>query len=139
MSLFVEKPKGGNMPDLLEALTFFDWISPTLAIAQNVARGPSHTFLIPVQCGWTGREISNALHHQGIKTWGHMIVNNHFMITVREEDMPRGYEFLQSAGLPVGTPKKYRSSPAPKSRRPQATTQSQRQPRRRSKLWNLLR
>lgn len=85
---------------LWEAATYFDWISPTLAMAQDVANGPSHTFLIPVQCGWTGREISNGLRDQGIKTWGHMIVNGHFMITVREDDAESAHHLLEDAGLP---------------------------------------
>ena len=86
--------------DLLEALTFFDWISPTLAIAQDLANGPSHTYLIPVECGWTGNEIAQALRAQGIKTWGHMIVNHHFMITVRQNQASEAMRCLSGRDCP---------------------------------------
>jgi hypothetical protein len=91
------------LDELWEAATYFDWISPTLAMANDVARGPSHTFLIPVQCGWTGREISNGLRNHGIETWGHMIVNDHFMITVRDDDAGAAHQLMAKAGLPVGS------------------------------------
>ncbi len=104
------------LDELWEAATYFDWISPTLAMAQDVANGPSHTFLIPVQCGWTGREISNGLRDHGIKTWGHMIVNGHFMITVRDDDAGLAHRLMEQAGLPVGDSPVGRSgSSAPRS------------------------
>jgi hypothetical protein len=86
---------------LLEYGSVFDWISPTLSIAQDLAYGPSHTFLIPADCGFSGREIANLLHQRGIKTWGHMIVNNTFMITVRETQTEFARYLLRRAGLPV--------------------------------------
>jgi hypothetical protein len=90
------------LDELLRAATCFDWISPTLSIAQNVANGPSHTFLIPIHCGWTGREISNLLRNQGIKTWGHMIVHGSFMLTVPEKDAQFALTLMERSGLPVG-------------------------------------
>ena len=89
---------------LLDYGSVFDWISPTLSIAQDIANGPSHTFLIPVECGWTGREIAGLLHRRGIKTWGHMIVNGTIMITVREPQAEFATHLLESAGLPVDGP-----------------------------------
>ncbi len=88
--------------ELLELGTIFDWISPTLSIAQDLANGPSHTFLIPQDCGWTGMEIANLLRRRGIKTWGHMIVNSTFMITVRQPQAEFAHYLLQQAGLPTG-------------------------------------
>ena len=88
--------------ELLAAASCFDWISPTLAMAQDVANGPSHTFLIPVQCGWTGRDISNLLRDEGIKTWGHMIAQGHFMITVRADQAGYAHHLLERDGLPAG-------------------------------------
>ena len=112
------------LDDLLEAATYLDWISPMLAIGKNIANGPSHTFLIPTGCGWRGGDIAKTLRNQGIKTWGHMIVRGHFMITVKQAEAQRAQALLASAGLPGG------------GRRPKA---QRGQPRRgRSKLWGLL-
>jgi len=86
---------------LLEYGSIFDWISPTLSIAQDLAYGPSHTFLIPADCGLSGREIANLLRQRGIKTWGHMIVNGTFMITVRQTQEQFARYLLKQAGLPV--------------------------------------
>ena len=90
------------LEELLELGTIFDWISPTLSVAQDLANGPSHTFLIPQDCGWTGMEIANLLRRRGIKTWGHMIVNGRFMITVRQPQAEFAHYLLQQAGLPTG-------------------------------------
>ena len=96
--------------DLLQLGTVFDWISPTLNIAQNVAHGPSHTFLVPQDCGWTGMEVANLLRRRGIKTWGHMIVNGTIMLTVRETQTEFARYLLDQAGLLSG------AEPAPASR-----------------------
>jgi len=92
----------GFFDELLQIGTIFDWISPTLSIVQDVANGPSHTFLIPQDCGWTGMEIANLLRRRGIKTWGHMIVNGTFMITVRQPQAQFAQYLLEQAGLPTG-------------------------------------
>ena len=94
-----------DLGDLLQLGTVFDWISPTLSIVQDVANGPSHTFMIPQDCGWTGMEIANLLRRKGIKTWGHMIVNGTFMITVRGQQAEFANYLLQQAGLPSGEPR----------------------------------
>ena len=80
----------------------FDWISPLIAIGQDIANGPSYTFLIPANCGWTGREIINLLRRNGIKTWGHMIVNDTFMISVRKPQAQWATYVLERAGIPLG-------------------------------------
>lgn len=80
--------------DILAVFAIFDWISPTLALFQDIANGPSHTFLVPVYCGKTGHELSSQLRAQGIKTWGHMIVHGHFMITVKKADQPFAEQIL---------------------------------------------
>jgi len=108
--------------DLLRTATCFDWISPTLAIVNNTTRGPSHTFLVPIHCGWTGNEIAKMLRQQGVKTWGHMIVNGSFMITVQEQDAQRASGLMGAHGLSAGG----RSIP------------TNPRPPRRSRLWSLL-
>jgi len=91
-----------DLGDLLQLGTVFDWISPTLSIVQDVANGPSHTFMIPQDCGWTGSEIARLLQRRGIKTWGHMIVNGTIMITVRKQQSEFARYLMQQAGLLSG-------------------------------------
>lgn len=88
--------------DILQYGTTFDWLSPLLSIAGDLANGGGYTFLIPQDCGWTGREIASLLRRNGIKTWGHMIVNGTFMISVRQPQAGYARYLLQRAGLPTG-------------------------------------
>jgi hypothetical protein len=88
--------------DILQCGTIFDWISPLLSIAGDLVNGDNHTFLIPQECGWTGHEIANLLRSNGIKTWGHMIVNGTIMISVRQPQAAYSQYLLQRAGLPNG-------------------------------------
>lgn len=86
---------------LLESLTVFDWISPTIAILQNIANHPSHTFLVPVTCGWSGLQIQQLLQRNGIRVWGRMTVNHTFMLTVRRKQAAWAQYLLQRAGIPI--------------------------------------
>ena len=70
--------------DLLHLIASFDLISPVLAMIQNTTNRPSHTFLIPEDCGWSGREIERLLRSYSVKTWGLMIVDRRIMISVRQ-------------------------------------------------------
>ena len=79
-----------------------DWISPLAAIAQDLANGPSHTFLIPTNCGRTGREIINLLRIRGVKTWGHMIINDTITISVPESQAVWAQRLLAWAGVATG-------------------------------------
>lgn len=90
--------------DLLKVASFFDWISPAAAFAQDIINGPSHTFLIPRQCGKSGGEIVTLLRGHGIGTWGHMTVNGHYMITVRNSQAEFAAYLLKREGLPSGMP-----------------------------------
>jgi hypothetical protein len=80
----------------------FDWISPTLRIFMNIAHGPSHTLMIPQSCGRTGAEIARLLRKHGIKTWGHMIVKDTFMISVKRKQARWAEYVLTRAGIPLG-------------------------------------
>lgn len=88
----------------LGIVSCFDWISPLAAWIQDIANGPSFTFLIPCDCGWTGHEIQRLLNRRGIHTWGHMIVEDTIMLTVRQCDYRRAAALLDSAGLPFARP-----------------------------------
>lgn len=90
-----------DLDDVLRAGTVFDWISPVLAIVNDIRKGPAVTFLIHVACGWTGREIANYLHQNGVETWGHMIINDYFTISCRESQASWARHLLMQAGLPV--------------------------------------
>jgi hypothetical protein len=102
---------------LLKVVACFDWISPTASVVQNIANGPSHTFLIPQDCGWSGGQIVNLLRDRGVQTWGHMVVNGHYMITVRQTQAAYASHLLQRAGLALGagpaTQSRKRSAPSP--------------------------
>ena len=86
--------------DLLEAMTVFDWISPAAAIIQDVARGGGETFLIPRDCGLTGREIQNTLRRAGCETWGLMIINHTFTISVPKGQAELARQTLNKYGIP---------------------------------------
>ena len=85
----------------LRFLMNFDWISPLAAIAQDLANGPSHTFLISLDCGWTGREIANLLQKRGVKTWGLMAINDVFTISVQQKQARWAQYLLDQAGIPT--------------------------------------
>jgi len=87
------------MDDFLKAGKTFDWISPAAAITRELLGGPSHTFLIPVNCGWSGREIVRFLKKRGIKSWGHMIINNTITISVSKKQAVRAQVILSSMGI----------------------------------------
>ena len=89
------------LDNLLHLMASFDLISPILAIAQNIANGPSHTFLIPENCGWSGRQIEHMLRRHGIKTWGLMIIARKLRITVRVAQARWAQYLLDREGIPV--------------------------------------
>jgi hypothetical protein len=85
----------------LEFGTVFDWISPLVAMMQDIANGPSHTFFIPENCGWSGREIEHLLRRHGVATWGLMIVDHLIMLTVREAQAHWAQYLLEREGIPI--------------------------------------
>lgn len=86
---------------LLEIGTVFDWISPLLAELQDITNGPSHTFLIPEDCGWSGREIEQLLRQHGVKTWGLMIIDQMIMITTRLTQARWAQYLLSRERIPI--------------------------------------
>lgn len=79
---------------LLEGGSIFDWISPLVAAIQDVANGPHYTFLITDSAGMSGNELFRRLRQIGIGSWGHMIVNDTIMVTVKAADAARAYGLL---------------------------------------------
>ncbi|HSJ58674.1 MAG TPA: hypothetical protein VLC95_15935 [Anaerolineae bacterium] len=86
---------------LLAAGASVDWISPLLAMLGNLVNGPSYTFLIPYDCGWSGRDVISLLRRNGIKTWGHMVVSDTLMLTVRLAQAGWAQYLLDRAAIPV--------------------------------------
>lgn len=72
------------MADLLEIGSSLDWISPVAGWIGDVINGPSHTFLIPVGCGYSGNEIARMLRRRGVRSWGRMVVDGTIMVSVRK-------------------------------------------------------
>lgn len=89
---------------LLELGTVFDWISPCLAYIHDALNGPSHTFLIPEDCGWSGKQIEALLRANGVRVWGLMVVNRTIMATVRLAQARWAQYLLDREGIPVETP-----------------------------------
>ena len=79
----------------------FDWISPLLAAVQDVAHGGGFTFVIPEGCGQAGRAIARGLNRRGVKTWGLMMINDTFTISVPKEQGKWAERVLILAGLLV--------------------------------------
>ena len=90
---------------ILEVGSAFDWISPLAGALGDFLNGPSHTFLIPYAASpLTGREIAWMLGKRGVKSWGHMIVDGTFMITVRLGQARWAQHLLEQAGVPIDNP-----------------------------------
>ena len=90
-----------GLEELLQFGAIFDWISPTLAIAQTASNGGGHTFRISLCHGYSGGDIDAVLRRANIPTWGKMIVSGHIMITVKKEHKGLAILVLQKAGMPT--------------------------------------
>ena len=90
--------------EVLNVGSTFDWISPVLASAQDIVNGPSHTFLIPDQCGWSGYGIRDLLQRSGVQTWGLMIVSDTLMVSVPKAKSGWAFTVLSRNGIPVENP-----------------------------------
>lgn len=88
------------MFDKLEKLTVLDWISPLIAAVQDVKEGPNTTLFVPEDCGWSGREVTRHLRRHGIKSWGHMCVNGHFMLTIHKNKVKWATYLLDRERVP---------------------------------------
>ena len=93
--------------DILEIGAAFDWISPIGGLIGDALNGPSHTLLIPYDCGYSGREISRLLKRRGVDSWGHLVVKDTIMLTVRQTQARFAEHLLEQAGVPLesGAPK----------------------------------
>jgi hypothetical protein len=86
---------------LLELGTVFDWISPVMAAIQDRLNGPSHTFMIPDDCGWSGFQIEYLLKSHGIRPWRRMVIKHMIMLTVRLAQARYAQYLLLRAQIPI--------------------------------------
>lgn len=86
---------------LLDVGAGFDWISPALALTQDILNGPSHAFSVPCDCGWSLREIGRLLRSQGIKSWGPTVAGDVFLISVRRTQARWAQAVLERNGVPL--------------------------------------
>lgn len=110
------------LASVLAALSTFDWISPISATIQNIANGPTHVFLITDSGGHAGRHLIRALRQAGIQNWGHMIVNDTMMISVRKGDAARASAVLDRMGVWMENPVEVGGQGAEPARGPAATS-----------------
>lgn len=89
---------------ILAAGSAFDWISPLYAYLLDATNGPSHTFLMPHDCGWAGIEIERLLREHEIRTWGLMIVKSTIMITVPLHQALMAQDILTKNAIPTEGP-----------------------------------
>jgi hypothetical protein len=101
MRLFTRLREAIMIDQLFKFAIMFDWISPVLAVIQNVTQGPAHVFAIPKAVGWSGADIERLLGRYGIAAWGKMILNDHFVFSVRQSQARWAEYVLSRAGLPI--------------------------------------
>lgn len=90
------------LDDLLAIGRAFDWISPVSAWVQDIVRGPAHSFLVPVSCGLSGRQLAGALRRSRIDSWGWMVVGGWFLFSVHRSDAARARRVLARLGVDLG-------------------------------------
>jgi len=92
------------LDEILAFGSTFDWISPLVGHAKNILNGPSHTFLIPYDRGWSGRAIAKMLGKRGVKSWGYMVVQDTLTLSVTERQAGWAQHLFDQAGIPVENP-----------------------------------
>ncbi len=110
------------MRKLFEVLSIFDWITPTVALIEDVAEGgpfnpDAWTFFVPydraIGRGWSAAHIENLLTQHGIKTWGGLVHFGEYFFKVNLEQAAWAEYILANHGIPL----QKKSQGAPPSRR----------------------
>jgi hypothetical protein len=88
---------------ILDIVSAFDWITPTVAFAQDFLNGPIADFGIPSNVGYGGWNLKRLLKQNGVKVWGVMLNpdGDTLMFTVREGQAKYTYHLLQQNGVPI--------------------------------------
>ena len=89
----------------LEVASYFNWISPAIAIAGNVINRGGYQFNITFSaCPMSGRELERMFKKHKIRCWGAQIVSDTLMINVKTGEAQRAYGLLQRHDVPVENP-----------------------------------
>jgi hypothetical protein len=86
---------------LLSAGATLDWISPLVAIIQDLVNGPHHDFYVDWNAGWSVNEIKRLLKRNGVRVWGAMLIDSMIVFTVRQAQAARTQDVLQQRGVPI--------------------------------------
>ena len=120
-----------------ELLSIFDWITPTIAVLEDVAEGgplnlDAWAFFIPydeaISRGWSATDIEKLLGKHGIKTWGNLARFGEFFFRVKLEQARWAEYLLLGHGVPIHP--RSRGAPYFRNRVKQMSRQEHRQPSR---------
>jgi hypothetical protein len=111
-----------TMRKLFEALSIFDWITPTVALIEDVAEGgpfnhDAWTFFVPydraIGRGWSAARIEDLLAQHGIKMRGGLVHLGEYFFKVNLDQAAWAEYILASHGIPL----QKKSQGAPPSRK----------------------
>jgi hypothetical protein len=97
-----------TLDDFEKALTVFDWISPLLAGIRDLKEGPNVTIFMPENAAGArdSRAVGNVLRDfYAIESWGYMLVNGYFMLTIHKRNADKAAWALNREGIPYEVPK----------------------------------
>lgn len=111
-----------TMYKLFDALSVFDWITPTIGFVETFWNDPtplqsnSWTFFVPydesLSSGWNAVDIEKLLNQHGIKTWGGQITNGEFFVSVKLEQAQWAEYLILRHRIPLN--ERFIGAPAPK-------------------------
>ena len=81
----------------------FNWITPAVAILQDIMNGPTVHFGVAALSDWDKRSIKRLLKRHGINCWGLMYTLNmqDLMFGVHRSQAKRVYAVLKEAEVPL--------------------------------------
>jgi hypothetical protein len=98
------------MLKFFELLSIFDWVTPAIAIVEDVVEGgpfnlDAWSFQIPYEeaakSGWASEDIENLLSRYGIRTWGGLFNFGHYRFRVKLEQAAWAEYILARHGIPM--------------------------------------
>lgn len=125
------------MRKLFEALAIFDWITPTVALIEDVAEGgpfnlDAWTFFVPydqaIGRGWSAAYIEDLLAQHGIKMRGGLVHLGEYFFKVDLNQAAWAEYVLSTHGIPLQ--KKSQGAPPPRKKTGQKPKQVDRSPSR---------
>lgn len=88
---------------MLNAVTNFDWITPSWYILQDFWNRPVSRFGIQANVGFDRGDIRRVLRKQGVRSWGYVynVAGDMIMISVPKAQAAAANYWLQREGVPV--------------------------------------